>query len=145
MTTDLDRAIDVLLPLDVVLFMEPLAHKADVCKRTRLVGFTRVFEAFRGTMEGQACISLDNEAVEVHAKPWMNKRERFVRKHFHLGSKNDRIGSWGSPWWLNAMPSRRHIALSMWASSPTPEMLLKWINTQDTHVLRAWRSNPCPF
>ena len=143
--SDLDRALQTLLPLEAVLFMEPWAARAQVCSKTRHAGFTRVYEAFRGKMKGTTRIGLDNASVEVSAARWMERRQRFVSKQIRIGIYRDEFGIDGTPWWKSGRPSRRHIALTMWASSPQPERLLGWINSQDTDLLRVWRSNPCPF
>lgn len=134
-----------LLPLDSVLFLEPFAESVNVCRVSRTVGFTRIYQAFGGEMEGTTQIDVDGNVVSVSARHWLTRRERWVRKQVLIGLSKDPYGELDSPWWLQGKPSRRHLALSMWAASPTPDRLHRWIKSAEKTEQMVWRAMPCPF
>jgi hypothetical protein len=43
---------------------------------------------------------------------WVKKREGFIARHVAQGRLEG--------WWQNGYPTRRHLALIMWAYTPTP-------------------------
>jgi hypothetical protein len=66
---------------------------------------------------------------------WTEVRRRFVNR-FLQGARSNR-----EQWWLKSRqgvwrPSRRHLALVMWAHSPTPESLHNWLASQRRSSLR---------
>lgn len=51
---------------------------------------------------------------------WIDKRAGFVARHVAQGKKEG--------WWKDGEPTRRHLALIMWAYTPTPSKTLKYAN-----------------
>lgn len=51
---------------------------------------------------------------------WFARREAFVKRHLAQA----RVRS--EPLWKNGEPTRRHLALIMWAYSPTPARFKAW-------------------
>jgi hypothetical protein len=51
---------------------------------------------------------------------WCHKREGFIERHMAQVRKRR------EPLWKNGEPTRRHLALVMWAYSPTPDKLIAW-------------------
>ena len=48
---------------------------------------------------------------------WRRRRDNFVARHVAQAKAH------GEPWWRDGEPTRRHLALIMWAYSPTPSKL----------------------
>lgn len=48
---------------------------------------------------------------------WANRRDNFVKRHMAQVKKR------GEPLWEDGVPTRRHLALIMWAYSPTASRL----------------------
>jgi hypothetical protein len=48
---------------------------------------------------------------------WRNRRDNFVKRHMA------QLKAHGEPLWVAGLPTRRHLALIMWAYSPTPSKL----------------------
>lgn len=46
------------------------------------------------------------------SEAWVSKRRGFIARHVAQGQKEG--------WWKNGHPTRRHLALIMWAYTPTP-------------------------
>lgn len=61
---------------------------------------------------------------------WRRKRDGFVARHMAQVEKNNE-----SLWDQNAQPTRRHLALAVWAYSPTPAALDAWLK-QERNVKR---------
>lgn len=96
------------LPLAVVEAAVPEAAQAGVSEVARGPnGFLGVYRA----------------AGSPRAVPeaWRAKREGFVKRH--MAQVKER----GEPLWVDGAPTRRHLALVMWAYSPTPAKLDKWL------------------
>lgn len=55
---------------------------------------------------------------------WAAKREAFIARHIGYVKKN------GEKLWDDKGPTRRHLALIMWAYSPTPSKLSNWIRSR---------------
>jgi len=52
---------------------------------------------------------------------WAAKRAAFIARHVAQAKAN------GEPWWKDGAPTRRHLALSVWAYSPTPARLRAYL------------------
>jgi hypothetical protein len=50
---------------------------------------------------------------------WARKRDNFVSRHMA------QVKAHGEPLWQDGVPTRRHLALIMWAYSPSPARLAK--------------------
>ncbi len=62
------------------------------------------------------------EALGVHrgsGTPWRQRRNAFVARHVAQGKTEG--------WWKDGKPTRRHLALAVWAYSPTPARLRRWL------------------
>ena len=97
------------LPLKLTLEVEPFAASrgvSDVARSQR--GFMRAFE------KAGSYGKLDDY--------WRNRRDNFVARHMAQVKKR------GEPLWeADGAPTRRHLALVMWAYSPDPERLRRWL------------------
>lgn len=51
---------------------------------------------------------------------WCARRDAFIGRHMAQARKHH------EPLWKNGEPTRRHLALVMWAASPTPTRLAAW-------------------
>jgi hypothetical protein len=93
------------LPLPVVLRNEPLAAQLGVSKVARSQrGFLSAYKR----AGGRSKLSAD----------WKRKREAFIARHMAQAK------SQGEPWFDDqGKPTRRHLALIMWAYSPKPSKL----------------------
>ena len=91
------------LPLDLVLEFEPLAESLGVSEVARSKrGFLTAYKEARGPK------GLSEE--------WANKRDAFIARHMAQVEQND------EPLWeKDGLPTRRHLALIMWAYSPVGE------------------------
>lgn len=99
------------LDLDVVLEWEPLAEERDVSRVARSArGFLRQYEDAGG----------DPDQLDP---AWRAERNAFVARHLAQLRQN------GEPWFevgksaYAGDPTRRHLALIMWAYSPSPRLL----------------------
>lgn len=92
------------LTLKTVRAWEPVAAALGVSTVARSArGFVTAFEAAGGRPERLS-------------DAWRRRRNNFVARHQAL--------AYGEPWWTGeGMPTRRHLALIMWAYSPTPGRL----------------------
>ena len=54
---------------------------------------------------------------------WAERRRNFI----HRNEEAAKIR--GEPWWRNGEPTRRHLALIMWAYTPTPQRTALWLKT----------------
>ncbi len=97
------------LPLQLVLAVEPAAELLGVSAVARGDGFVRVYE----------------RAGKPRNVPeaWKRKRFGFVSRHMAQALAR------AEPFWVNGHPTRRHLALVMWAYSPTPGRLRAWAKT----------------
>jgi hypothetical protein len=94
------------LPLPIVLGLEPLAEARGVSKVARSRGFTRAFAMAGGDPE-----RLDDA--------WKARRRAFIARHVAQAKRGREV--WWSP---GGEPTRRHLALVMWAWSPTRTKLV---------------------
>lgn len=93
------------LPLRTIYRWEPLAEK---------LGVSEVARSDRGFMAAYE----DANGRKDRLDPWwQNRRDNFVRRHMAQLTKH------GEPLWKDGLPTRRHLALIMWAYSPTPSKL----------------------
>ena len=93
------------LPLSTIKRYEPLAHKR------------KVSEVARGT---SGFLPAYKRAGSAAALPdyWRRKREAFIARHMaQVEKRNEPL------WDLDGHPSRRHLALIMWAYSPATKHL----------------------
>lgn len=51
---------------------------------------------------------------------WLARRSAFVKRHMAQVEKR------GEPLWKDGEPTRRHLALAMWAYSPAPKRFAAW-------------------
>ncbi len=112
------------MTLDAVRAAEPAASDAGVSRVARSSrGFVRAYELVRGYRELQ-------DAVDPYSEQrWGPRRQAFIKRHTgqvaHRGEALWSEGPVGA-----AMPSRRHLALMMWAYTPTPEITQEWLQGQ---------------
>ena len=52
---------------------------------------------------------------------WDQKRNAFLKRQIAQAKSN------GESWWVDGLPTRRHLALIAWAYSPTPSRLQKYL------------------
>lgn len=52
---------------------------------------------------------------------WQRRRDGFVARHVAQARKQR------EPLWKAGAPTRRHLALAVWAASPTPIRLARWL------------------
>jgi len=107
------------LPLLVAEVMEPLAAERGVSEVARSRrGFMTAYKLAGGE---PTLLGIDHES----GQHWTEKRRLFVNRHLGAARKREekmwlkRKGEW--------IPSRRHLALIMWAYTPTPNRLGKWL------------------
>jgi hypothetical protein len=103
------------LPLSVVLRVEPHAAALGVFDAARSPrGFVRAYEA-----AGDRA-ALGEHRVPGRTTPWPVWRDRFAALHLRRGEAL----------WAQGKPTRRHLALALWAHSPTPTRLGRWLDKQ---------------
>lgn len=84
---------------------EPLAEQLGVSEVARSSrGFMAAYEAAGGRPERLS-------------EWWRQRRDNFVARHVAQARAR------GESWWRDGEPTRRHLALIMWAYSPTPSRL----------------------
>jgi len=106
------------LKLSTINKIEPVAEELSVSKVARGPGgFLEVYRSVRGRPD-----SMKNQwYTERHN--WNKRREGFIKRHLAQIQKQD------EPIWdENGHPTRRHLALMMWAYSPDPEGVLSWLD-----------------
>lgn len=87
---------------------EPLAKKLGVSKVARgKGGFMRVYQSVGGDANKLKTIMFKNES-------WWNRRNNFVKRHMAQVKRNKE-----SLFTSDGTPTRRHLALIMWAYSPS--------------------------
>ena len=102
------------LPLALVEALEPLAKARGVSEVARGPGgFLEAFRAAGG----------DPERLPKH---WRVKRQAFLRRHVAQGRKEGWWEDAGDEFPDNETPTRRHLALVMWAWSPDDLELDGW-------------------
>jgi len=89
---------------------EPYAKQRGVSKVARSPrGFMRAFE--------------EAGSWENLSEWWKNRRNNFVARHMAQVEKRDE-----ALWTKKGEPSRRHLALAMWAFTPDPKRFKKWLD-----------------
>ena len=93
------------LPLSVIAMYEPLARKLGVSRVARSSkGFLTAYKRAGGRLSSMT-------------EAWRRKREAFIARHKAQALAND------EPLWIDGLPTRRHLAMIMWAWSPRPKDL----------------------
>lgn len=93
------------LPLDVVELYLPLAAELGVSEVARSPrGFVRQYQEAAG----------DPRRLTEY---WQRRRDAFVARHAA------QVAMRGEPLFVDGIPTRRHLALIMWAFSPRPSRL----------------------
>lgn len=99
------------LPLDLVEDLESFADIRGVSQVARSQGgFLPAYRRAGGDPD-----ELSDE--------WVDKREAFLARHLA------QVKLRGEPLWADGDPTRRHLALVMWAYSPTPQKLFDWLDS----------------
>lgn len=108
------------LPLEDVLALEPYAAAHGVSAVARgSKGFVRAYERAGGKIWNME-------------EFWPKKRENFIRRH-----KAQMLNA-REPGWVDGAPTRRTLALAMWAYSSNPDRLRRWVAEQP-------KQNPRPI
>lgn len=95
------------LPLSLIKKFEPMAKKLGVSKVARgRSGFLSAYKRSKGN-------------PDKLSDAWDRKREGFIKRHMAKVKKDK------EPLWENGLPTRRHLALIMWAYSPNVQRLFK--------------------
>lgn len=89
------------LPLDLVLAFEPLA---------RSFGVSEVARSPRGFLKQYRLVGGDPDRLSDY---WRNRRNAFVARHWA------QVEARGEPLVVEGIPSRRLLALIMWAAAPS--------------------------
>lgn len=55
-------------------------------------------------------------------EPWRSRRNGFVARHMA------QVKGSAEPLWRDGAPTRRHLALAVWAYSPSPARLARWLS-----------------
>ena len=102
-------AYDDFMELDDIEMLEPIAEAQGVSEVARMpTGFLGAYKRAGG----------DPDRLSME---WVVKREHFIRRHV----ANARANS--EPWFVKGKPTRRHLALLMWAYTPTPKKLAPYL------------------
>lgn len=97
-------------------------------KEARAVGVSQVAAGRGGFAAAFARADGDPNALGVHRKTgrsWRARRNEFVARHMAQAEQN------GEPLWIDGAPSDRHLALAVWAYSPSPARLRRWLAEVD--------------
>lgn len=97
------------------MFCRSALPKAVVERAERVAkaqGVSEVARSPRGFLTAWKRDDLDTE--------WCRKREGFIERHMA------QVRARREPLWKNGQPTRRHLALVMWAYSPTPARVAAW-------------------
>lgn len=106
------------LPLSLVLAYQPVAAAQGVSEVARSPrGFVAAYRAAGG----------DPERMSAW---WRTRRRNFVARHLAQAVSRD------EPTWRDGVPSRRHLALIMWAYSPLGEGLTMPSRSKRKRVVR---------
>lgn len=98
------------LPLPLVEFLEKIAAAYGVSKVARSQrGFLTAYKKAKG----------DPSKLSDY---WIRRRQGFITRH--VAQVKERKESL----WKNGRPTRRHLALTMWAYSPQPGRLGRYVN-----------------
>lgn len=111
------------LRVEAILALEPEIARRGVSEVARSDrGFLRAYEAAHGDPDELAVDDYSGQA-------WRDRRNAFVARHVAQARAH------GEPWWKDGEPTGRHLALIAWAYTPTPDRLLRWMQSRP-------RSNP---
>ena len=96
------------LPMSIISLYEPLARKLGVSTVARSSrGFLTAYKRASGRLDRMT-------------EAWRRKREAFIARHKAQALAND------EPLWLkDGLPTRRHLAMIMWAWSPASQAMLR--------------------
>jgi len=112
----MDLKLQNWLPLSVVEALVPLAAARGVSRVARASGgFLEKYRQARGEPS-----RLDNMLFSAQ-KTWVGRRNDFVRRHMAAARKNGEVF-----WYSDGSPTRRHLALMMWAYSPDLPRMKLW-------------------
>lgn len=91
----------------------------------RAVGVSRVATGPGGFVAAFTRAGGDPDALGRRrtGEDWRDRRNGFVARHRAQGVRD------AGGWWHNGRPTRRHLALAVWAWSPTPARLRHWLST----------------
>lgn len=109
------------LSLDAVILAAREARKRGVSDvATSPGGFVEAFQMAGGDLE-----DLETRRHRKTGQDWRTRRNNFVARHMaQVRHRNEPL------WTEQGEPTRRHLALAVWAFSPTPEHLKKWLVSQ---------------
>jgi hypothetical protein len=93
------------LSLELIEAFEPMADD---------LGVSEVARSRNGFLGAYRRADGDPDALD---DAWVAKREAFLKRHLAQVAIHD------EPLWEDGQPTRRHLALIMWAYSPTPARL----------------------
>ena len=97
------------LPVEAVETLVPTAKEIGISEIARSPkGFVPAYLAAR-------------DPDKLTAK-WHRIRENFIRRNVEAAAAK------GESWWVLNVPTKRHLALVMWAYSPDSERMLKFIS-----------------
>lgn len=97
-------------PVGPRLLPKPLLRKLEAVAAAR--GVSAVARSPRGFLTAFKADTLDPW--------WCRRRAAFIKRH------TAQVAQRHEPLWKNGAPTRRHLALAMWAYSPTPKRLALW-------------------
>ena len=104
------------MELDEVLDAEPVAADKNVSEVARSSrGFVTAYERAEGNPD---FLGTDRYSGQW----WDDRRKAFVSRHMGQIKRNS------EPLWKDGEPTRRHLALMMWAYTPTRERTLRWLD-----------------
>lgn len=105
------------MPLDEVEAFVPLAKKKKVSEKARSrSGFLGAYRRAGGDSEKLETMRVPGMKTQT----WMNRRNGFVSRHMAQIEGEDL-------WDENGDPTRRHLALIMWAFTPDPNGVEMWL------------------
>jgi len=112
-----DRDPGDFMSLRDVLAFEPLAKRRGVSEVARSAkGFMGQYKRAKGRPK-----ALENMWYS-NTQSWMRRRNNFVKRHMAQIEKRGE-----SLWEKNGNPTRRHLALIMWAYTPDPSGIKAWL------------------
>jgi hypothetical protein len=97
----------------------PLSVVQDVERFADILGVSQVARSQRGFLTAYKRAGGNPDRL---SDEWADKREAFLARHLAQVKKR------GEPLWKGGEPTRRHLALIMWAYSPTPQRIDNWLD-----------------
>ena len=102
--------------LDVLERVERVAARHGVSKVARSPrGFVAAYKRASGDPYTMGRDSFSGQM-------WEKRRSNFIKRHVEQAQKGKE-----SFWTKTGQPTRRHLALMMWAFTPTPNKTLEWL------------------